>query len=132
MHKEKQKVFSGEVLPAFLYFYCFLLSRNSYRQACTSSRLPVCFPSSSDSLRNRGPLRPLEAIADGNLLLQIFIVLTKCALEKANPMGASDHAVSKCSDRRIFRAGSALAQTLFLLRPERILKGGRLCRQRLP
>ncbi len=43
---------SGE-LPletAFLYFYCFLLSRNSYRQACTSSRLPVCFPSSSDSL----------------------------------------------------------------------------------
>ena len=63
---------------------------------------------------------------------RFFSVLTKCALEKSNPMGASDHAVSKCSDRRIFRAGSALAQTLFLLRPERILMGGRLCRQRLP
>ena len=52
--------------------------------------------------------------------------------EKANPMGAPDHAVSKCPDRRIFRAGSALAPTASLLRPGRILKGGRLCRQRLP
>ena len=54
---------------------------------------------------------------------RFFSVLTKCALEKSNPMGASDHAVSKCSDRRIFRAGSALAQTLFLLRPGRFLRG---------
>ena len=66
----------------------------------------------------------METIAGGNRLLQIFRVLMKRALEKANPMGASDHAVSKCSDRRIFRAGSALAQTLFLLWPERILKRG--------
>ena len=87
--------------------------------------MPVCALA-----RNRGPLQPLKAIAGGNLLLQIFSVLTKCTLEKANPMGASDHAVSKRSDRRIFRAGSALAPTVSLLRPGRILKGGRLCRQR--
>ena len=54
---------------------------------------------------------------------RFFSVLTKCALEKANPMGASDHAVSKCSDRRIFRAGSALAQTKLVLRPGRFLRG---------
>ena len=80
--------------------------------------MPVCALA-----RNRGPLQPLKAIAGGNLLLQIFSVLTKCALEKANPMGASDHAVSKCSDRRIFRAGSALAPTASLLRPGRFLRG---------
>ena len=73
--------------------------------------------------RNRGPLQPLEAIAGGNHLLQIFSVLTKCALEKANPMGTPDHAVSWRPDRRIFRAGSALAQTKLVLRPGRFLRG---------
>ena len=54
---------------------------------------------------------------------RFFSVLTKCTLEKSNPMGASDHAVSKRSNRRIFRAGSALAQTSSLLRPGRFLRG---------
>ena len=51
--------------------------------------MPVCALA-----RNRGQLRLLEAIAGGNRLLQIFRVLTKRALEKANPMGTPDHAVS--------------------------------------
>ena len=57
---------------------------------------------------------------------RFFSVLTKCTLEKSNPMGASDHAVSKRSDRRIFRAGSALAQTSSLLRPGRFSRGAAL------
>ena len=57
---------------------------------------------------------------------RFFSVLTKCTLEKSNPMGTPDHAVSKRSDRRIFRAGSALAQTKLVLRPGRFSRGAAL------
>ena len=65
----------------------------------------------------------MERLPGAIAFCRFFSVLTKYAHEKANPMGAPDHAVSKCPDRRIFRAGSALAPTLFLLRPGRFLRG---------
>ena len=80
--------------------------------------MPVCALA-----RNSGPLRLLERLPGAIAFCRFFSVLTKCAHEKANPMGAPDHAVSKCPDRRIFRAGSALAQTKLVLRPGRFLRG---------
>ena len=80
--------------------------------------MPVCALA-----RNSGPLRLLERLPGAIAFCRFFSVLTKCAHEKANPMGAPDHAVSKCPDRRIFRAGSALAPTASLLRPGRFLRG---------